>query len=169
MKPRVVVSCVLLGLFGLVAYAAPPEIDPAKEADIRRLIDLTGGEKAVADMAAMMIEQFKQSVAKTVPPGERGRQILDTYWRKFTAEFNPAELVENVIPIYDKHLTHEEIKGLIQFYESSLGRRLIEVMPQIMQECYAAGFQWGQEKARKVMREMEKEFPELRAKPPRGD
>ncbi len=69
---------------------------------------------------------------------------------------------EKVIPIYDRHLSHEEIRGLIQFYETPLGRRLVKVLPQIMQESMAAGEEWGTERILEVLREMAEEFPELR-------
>ncbi len=35
------------------------------------------------------------------------------------------------IPIYDKYYTHSEIKGLVSFYESELGRKTIKVMPSL--------------------------------------
>jgi hypothetical protein len=48
------------------------------------------------------------------------------------------------VPIYDRYYTHNEIKGLLSFYDSELGRKSIQVMPSIMDECMAAGEKWGQ-------------------------
>lgn len=48
------------------------------------------------------------------------------------------------LPIYDKYYTHSEIKGLISFYESELGRKTVRVMPSLTDECIVAGEKWGQ-------------------------
>ncbi|NRB08638.1 MAG: DUF2059 domain-containing protein [Richelia sp.] len=36
--------------------------------------------------------------------------------------------------LYSKDFTNEEIKGLIAFYETPLGRKTISVMPKLLQE-----------------------------------
>jgi len=59
------------------------------------------------------------------------------------------------IPIYDKHLTHEEIRGLIAFYQTPLGAKLIAKMPAIAQDSMAVGMKWGGEIAQKAMAKME--------------
>jgi hypothetical protein len=48
------------------------------------------------------------------------------------------------VPIYDKYYTLSEIKGLISFYESELGRKVVRVMPALTDECIVAGEKWGQ-------------------------
>jgi len=67
-----------------------------------------------------------------------------------------------MVPMYDRHFSHEEIRALIQFYETSIGHRMIEVMPQIMQESMAAGEEWGRMRTGEILREMVEEFPELK-------
>lgn len=142
--------------------AAVPQIDPAKEADIRRFLEISGATKSMADMIPQMTEQMKPLLEKLLPPGERKNQIVDTYVKKFAAKAKPEGLVNRVVSIYDKHLTHEDLKGLIQFYESPLGQRYGNVLPTLEKEAYTAGEQWGQEIGREVMREMRVEHPELR-------
>ena len=59
-------------------------------------------------------------------------------------------------PIYHKYLTLEETKGLIKFYETPLGKKVISVMPKMTQEGMQAGQIWGQfisEKLQKRVRE----------------
>ena len=48
-----------------------------------------------------------------------------------------------LIPIYDKHFSHNDIKELIQFYESPIGKKYLEATPSITQESYRAGEEWG--------------------------
>ena len=51
--------------------------------------------------------------------------------------------VKMMIPIYNKYFTHNEIRELIRFYESSIGKKLLEVTSGINQDSYTAGEQWG--------------------------
>ncbi len=164
MRSAWAIGCVFLTFFPVFAAAAEPQVDSAKEVDIRRLLEITGASKLASNMVPQMAEQIKPLLEKSLPPGERRHQIVDTFVNKLAAKATPEGVVRMVIPIYDKHLTHEDIQGLIRFYESPLGQRYLKVLPNLMQESYAAGTQWGQEIAREVLREMQEEYPELRQK-----
>jgi hypothetical protein len=39
-----------------------------------------------------------------------------------------------MIPLYDKHFTHEEVKDLITFFESSTGKKMLEKTPELTAE-----------------------------------
>src|SRR6202022_3864811 len=56
----------------------------------------------------------------------------------------------------------EDIKALIQFYESPLGQRVVRSMPQVTQESESAGIQLDQKAAINVLRGMQTEYPELK-------
>ena len=175
MKTRIAVGCVFLTLFLVIGAAASPQVDPAKATDIYRLIELTGSKDIALNLMAQMVESLKpwleSSWEKSYPslPDERSRQLSDIFFERWKQKFMTraaAEMLEPIIPIYDKYLTHEEIKGLLQFYEAPLGRRLIQVLPRIVQESSAAGSQLGKKLsggiAPELIREMEEEYPELK-------
>ncbi len=63
---------------------------------------------------------------------------------------DPEELINIIIPIYSKHFTHDEIKELLKFYKTPTGKKVILVMPRVMQENVAMGQRWGTELGRKV-------------------
>ena len=135
---------------------APDEIVPgqskkkgesAKREDIRKLLVLTGSGKLGVQTMNMMIQTFK----RTNP------EVPQKFWDEFAREVKEDELVDLVIPIYDKHYTHDEIKQLIEFYESPVGQKSIRVMPQIVQESQAAGQRWGRELALKVQKRLQEE------------
>jgi len=173
MKTRIVLGWLLLSSAAALAQAAPQQttpaqaapqqkVDPAKEADIRRLLEVTGAKKLTEQVVAVMMEQIKPSLQKAFPQNERGQKFVETFLQKFQTKFNVDRLVELAVPIYDKYLSAEDIKGLIQFYETPLGQRAVKAMPQISRESQAVGFQLGQRIAREVSREMEEEYPELK-------
>ncbi len=164
MKTRRSAVWLFLSLWPAALGAASPQIDPAKEADIRHLLQATGATKNAAAMMKRMADQVKPLLENALPPGERRHQIAETFMDRLVTRATPDGLIQRLIPVYDKHLSHEEIKGLIGFYESPLGRRYVEVLPDLLQDSYAVSNQWGQEIGQQVIEEMAEEFPELKQK-----
>ena len=124
------------------APAAAPQAsgDPAKIADIRKLISLTGGDKVGEQMIEQMIKSF--SAYNPNIPAE--------FWNEFKKNIDVNKINEMNIPVYDKYLSADEIKETIKFYESPVGKKLIEALPKILEETYTAGEQWGYEVGTKL-------------------
>jgi Uncharacterized protein conserved in bacteria (DUF2059) len=40
---------------------------------------------------------------------------------KFKSKADPLQLLDSIVPLDDKHLSDEDIQGLIQFYQTPLG------------------------------------------------
>lgn len=127
------------------AQEAPEPGASGKEADIRKLLDVTGSARIGVESADQLIEQFKTAMP----------QVPEEFWRDFRAELNEEALVELLVPIYDKHLTHEEITGLIEFFETPIGKSYVEKMPAIMRESQMAGQKWGQKVGMKVQKKLQ--------------
>lgn len=53
-------------------------------------------------------------------------------------------IVQELIKIYNRHYSHQDIKDLLEFYQSDLGKKLISATPSVVQESMAAGQKWGQ-------------------------
>ncbi len=51
--------------------------------------------------------------------------------------------MKEVIPLYAKHFSHEDIRQMIVFHETPLGRKSIEVMPRLMAESMQVGQRWA--------------------------
>lgn len=127
------------------------EKDPkqlAKENDIRKLLIATGAGK----MGVQVMKQMFGALKAQNP------SIPSSYFDKLMNEVDPKELIEITIPSYDKHLTHDEIKELIKFYESPIGKKLIEKQPMIMQDAMVAGQKWGFELNRRMQEKIEEDF-----------
>ena len=141
--------------------APPPEVDSAKAADISHLLDLTGGKQMASNMLRQLEPLLKGSIENSMPEGEQSAQIVEVFMQKWRAR-GAEGLIEMFVPIYDRYFSHEEIRELIQFYETPIGRRILEVMPKIQQEGTAAGEDLGRKRVAEIFREMEEEFPELK-------
>ncbi|OGX37741.1 MAG: hypothetical protein A3G91_04850 [Omnitrophica WOR_2 bacterium RIFCSPLOWO2_12_FULL_50_9] len=65
----------------------------------------------------------------------------------FEALFDIDEIIKQLIPIYDKYYTQEELKAMIDFYRSAPGKKLVEATPQIMKEALQVSVEYFQQKA----------------------
>jgi hypothetical protein len=77
---------------------------------------------------------------------EQYASVKEETWVSLEAEFKNTsinDLIELLTPTYQKHLTLEEIKGLIEFYETPVGKKYAQKSPLIMQESMQIGQQWG--------------------------
>ena len=70
-------------------------------------------------------------------------------------EVHTDELIDLIVPVYDRNLTHDDVKELIRFYQSPTGRKFVSVLPKITQESMVVGEKWGRELAMKVMAKLQ--------------
>lgn len=147
--------------------AAAPQtassIDPAKEADIRALLELVGTRDAVQDAAARGTEQFRENLLASVPDNQRGQQFVNAFVDEYHKKFNPDEVANQFVAIYNRHFTDDEIKGLLQFYGSPLGQHYASEMPKITAEVQAANRTLSMRVAKDVMQDLRKQYPGVAA------
>jgi hypothetical protein len=141
--------------------AAKPSIDPQKEARIRELMDLTGAKDLGQQLIEAGMEQFRSSVLDSQPDNPRAKQFVDAFAARFQKRFDSKSLNEQVIPIYDKYLSTEDLKGLLEYYRSPLGQRMLKALPDVARESQAAGYALGQKAAQDTMEELKADFPEF--------
>lgn len=122
-----------ISLLFLVPILTRAEIAPEKRTEIDQLLKLTGMERLVDQMMAQMIASLRANI-KDVP---------DEFWGRFEKKINSAEMIEMVVPLYDKYYSLEDLRAINAFYASPVGQRVLSTLPQIMQESMAAGQQWG--------------------------
>lgn len=136
-------------------------MDPAKEADIRRLLDVVGTKGLVKQLMDSMEKNLKPMMVNSLPPGDYRNRLVELFFEKFETKADPQQLIDMAVPGYDKYLSDEEIKGLISFYQTPLGQKALAVLPKLSMELQSQGSKWGQELGRQCMLEVLAEHPEL--------
>jgi hypothetical protein len=134
---------------GSTATTPAGKIDPSKEAAIRQL------------MMGNMEKNIRPLIANALPSGEYREKLIDLFFEKFQSKADPHTLLEMIIPLYDKYLSDKEIKELVQFYQTPLGQKTIQVMPKLLAESQDVGRKWGENLGRESMIEVLSEHPEL--------
>ena len=128
-----VVSCALSPMSARAQTASPP--DTAKVRLIRKLV----ATAHLTDQALQVIEQAipAQRVANPRIPAE--------FWDRFLtqARARRGELEDAYVALYDRNFTTAELRGMIAFYESPIGKRFLEVQPVLMREGMVMGQEWG--------------------------
>jgi uncharacterized protein len=133
-------------------------IDPAKDADIRSLMELVGARRLAKDAAAKGAEQLRENLVATLPASERGQQFVNAFVADYQKKFNSDDVTNQLVGIYDKHFTEDEIKGLLQFYGSPLGRKFAAESPKIQAEVEAANHAVSTKVAADVLRDLPNEY-----------
>ena len=141
--------------------SAPAPIDPGKKADIERLLDLTGFKTIVTGTIDSAMQTIRPLLVSSLPPGEYREKLIDLFVDKFHSQADAQQVLELVVPIYDKHFSDEEIRGLIKFYETPLGQKAVSVLPQVSNEAREAGKTWGGKVGRDSMQEVLAEHPDI--------
>lgn len=90
----------------------------------------------VDGMMDNMIPALKQQASGQIK-GDDAEVKFNTYMDFMMNEVKKLSIKlvnEEMVNIYDKHFTQDEIKDLIKFYESPTGKKLLETTPEISKD-----------------------------------
>jgi hypothetical protein len=143
--------------------SAPPanSMEAAKEIDIRSLMELVGARDVVEDGANNAIEQSREKLLASVPNNDKGQAFVNAFADSYQKKFDLDQVTQQLVTIYDKHFTEEEVKGLLQFYGSPLGQKVAAEMPKISREILAATRAASNKAAKEALAELKQRNPEV--------
>ncbi|MEW6184935.1 MAG: DUF2059 domain-containing protein [Thermodesulfobacteriota bacterium] len=149
-KYSIVIYILILLLFSYSRISTAAEISIEFNKDITRLMKLTNSEAMAVQMGNALTNQMMDSLSKrnlNIPL--RVINAIKVEIHKVFSEEMP-NLMADMVMVYANNFTHEDIKGLIAFYETPLGMKSIKVMPSVMKESMELGQRWGQGLAPKL-------------------
>lgn len=125
--------------------SAAPEVSPEAVAIAERIIEITGAKNRSLQMADAMIPMAIGMIKKQSP------NIPDDILEMFKAAFHNE--VEKSLPdllhaeaqLYAMHYTAAELNGLLAFYQTALGQKVLAEQPKILAEIVPLGQAWGRE------------------------
>lgn len=138
---------------------SPEELTAEKRADIVALMRQSGSEGLALSLSAGLARQITTAV-KTARPDVPGR-VLDIVERELVRMLaekmgGPQGLMARMVPAYAEAFSHEEVRQLLAFYQSPLGRKAVSTVPRLM----AQGQRIGQEMARELQPELRERLSE---------
>jgi hypothetical protein len=132
------------------------QIERIEEDAIEDAIDTGGMDLTQFETIGMPQEKAKLIVALMEFSGVR-RNMEENLSRVFEplseeqkeyyrSLFNVQEILERMVPVYDKYYNQQEVRDLIEFYQSPAGKKSLEVTPKIMEEAAGVSVKYIQEK-----------------------
>jgi hypothetical protein len=134
-------------------------IDPAKEKDIRSLMKLTGARETIQATASAAADQYRQKVVATATNSDRAQVFTNAYLADFQKQFDADAVSGQLVGIYGQHFTEDEIKQLVEFYNSPLGQKLAAEMPKISRESQRTAEVASSQAARLAWQDLRAEYP----------
>jgi uncharacterized protein len=135
-------------------------IDPAEETEIRHLMEITQTAKLGDNIRVYIENQLHSVMGRAISPEELPK-FMDSFNAKLAAGAPTTAIVDAQVPIYAHAFSKEDIEGLITFYESPLGQRVIKALPQVSQQSEEAGMQIEQKAAMDALQSMTTDYPQL--------
>ena len=120
------------------AVSTADELTPAKVADIKQLLDLTGAYRVGQMLSGAVARQMTETLRRTRPDlaPELFTVLADEVNAIFAEEMSPTGSFADVVSlVYHNHFTHDEVRGLVAFYQTPLGRKLAAEMALLSPRC----------------------------------
>jgi len=164
--PRALVV-VLTFVAAAASAAAQSAPDPATLKEAQSLMSRFGVE-ALARQQVSQVSQRLGEMFQSVDLGKDKDELLSEMAQRMQKqmEVRLPKYVEDTTVIYARVFTLEELKELNAFYDSPLGRKLLQKMPELLRECNELSQRMGVEVFREVLQSMQAEFDKRGVSPP---
>ena len=142
MKLLLPLAAVLIGFSSLAAQEPAPGALKAAE-KLAEVIDLKNQMSSGFEAMLPMINNLSAQL-KLAPADKSELEGIFRAW--FSEDFDHGKIMTATIKLYATTFTEEELNGLVEFYNSPLGRKSLKAMPELMKEGAKLGMAEGQAK-----------------------
>jgi len=126
----------LLLVYMFIGNKAMAQSNDAYTQLMKKYIIVTNSQKTVELMIPQILKPFEEKCVN-VP-----QQFWNTLMEEIKNDF-VNNMAEMLTPIYKKYLTQKDLADIVAFYESSAGKKLSSVAPNLTTESVKVGQEWG--------------------------
>lgn len=129
MSKRLLVSFALCLL--LCTPASADELTAQKSADIKALFQVSGGVAAGKQIMAYMAHEIMEGLRRASPSIDgKAFEVVEQELIAFVTEkyAAPGGALDRLVPVYAETFTHSEIKELLAFYNTPVGKKSVRCM-----------------------------------------
>ena len=88
-------------------------------------------------------DQFREKILNPSPQQLKSLQaIVDEVF----GDISPEDMIKDVVPVYQKHLTRSDVRAMVAFYSSPAGRKILREQPAMVRESMEAAGSGQQKK-----------------------
>jgi TonB family protein len=139
-------------------------MDPQLHADILRLIAATHLTEIMRDYGRQMMETMRPSIEDSLPRNADRKQIMNEVEKKMMAALQSQAATDQIVMVYAKYLSDDDVKGAAAFYESPAGQRFNSVSTQMEDDLSQSGEQFALQNLDLILKGLCATHPELRGK-----
>jgi hypothetical protein len=166
-----ILAVLLLTSISVLAQSPAVADEPATREDITKLFDVMKSHDQVHSAMDMVLKQQRvmlHDIIKKEYPDTSAQQLqhLDSFMDDFVKTFPLDAMIDDMIPVYQKHLSKADVEAMIAFYSAPTGQKLLREMPAIAadsMQAMAPRLQMMIEKMRQRVEQMAKEEHEKKA------
>jgi hypothetical protein len=149
----------LVAVFAAFLPAQTADIPPSKE-EVMKFLEIMHVHSqfvqyfnGIAKQARLGAEQgFKAKIPDATP--EQLAKV-DHFADNLFNDMPVDEMLDAMIPIYQKHLTKNDIGAILNFYSTPVGQKLLREQPAMMQEGMEAGGEIGRRRIGAMIQKMD--------------
>lgn len=154
---------------GPASNSAPPQvpqapIDPQLKADILRLFDVMHLKEQTTKTSGTMADSIRPMMQAILPITPNREKIADAYTKNILALLDTQEFTDRAVAVYAKYFSDDDIKGLIQFYQTPTGQHFSATIAPFFADLNQIGQQMAMEHLPEIFRQLCKDYPELQGK-----
>ena len=158
---HVLAAFVTLAFLGVAkpAFAQAPAQRPAPAAILiaKQIVEIKGAKDLYQPLVRGVIEKVKNQFMQTnFMYAKDLNEIAANLEREYSPRVN--ELVDTSARIYASYFTEAELKEILTFYQSPVGRKLIAEEPKALEQSMADAGDWGDKLSDEVIAKMRQEM-----------
>jgi uncharacterized protein len=134
------VSVSLCFMLGLSAFAQTGDDTPASKEDVENYLQVMHSHEMMANMVNAMTKPMHQMAHEQclkdkdqLPSDCEAR--MNQYMDSMMKEMPWDEIMDSMVPVYQKHFTKGDLEALTAFYSSPTGQKVLKEMPGIMADA----------------------------------
>ena len=149
-------SLLLVVVFACLGWAqATPADAPADKEDIQKLFATLHLNEMMQSMMTASVQQQTQlahdALKKNLPTiTDDDLKHMDTFINDFAKTIDVNGMLDDMIPVYQRHLTKQDVAAMLVFYNTPTGQKLLREQPAMMAE----GMQAMQPRMQKMMSDL---------------
>jgi hypothetical protein len=142
-----VLIALLVGLFAAAGAqtAASTAAGAASKQDVQRLFNVMSNKDQIRHLMEQLFAQTKAlnrvEIKKRQPDiSEEELSRMDRESDELVRTFPIDAMMDDMIPVYQRHFNKSDIDGLIAFYSSPTGQKFLQEMPAVTAESMQAAY-----------------------------
>jgi uncharacterized protein len=150
-----------------ISFARQDTADsPASKEDVEKYLEVMHSREMMAKMIdlmtgpmhKMMHEQYEKDKDRLPADFEpRMNKVLDDYLKNFPWD----EVLQSMVPIYQKHFTKGDLNQLVAFYSTPTGQKVLRELPAVTAEAMQAMMPVLQQRLAVMTKDVQQQVAEM--------